>query len=97
MRGPFLHNCWLDFGIHFGAILGAKCVTILILGPLGLNFETLLLHLLFSVGFLMNVGVQLGGGVGSTTGGNIPAPVFFGGTSVRVYLTECRRIPEEFR
>ena len=48
MQVPFLYNFWLHFALHFGAIWGAKCATILILAPLGLDFDTLLLHLIFS-------------------------------------------------
>ena len=47
MQGHFLGHFWLQFGVKFGAIWGAKCATILILGALGLDFGTLLLHLIF--------------------------------------------------
>ena len=49
MQAHFLEHVWLYFEIIFGAILGAKCATILILEPLGLDFGTPLLHLILVV------------------------------------------------
>ena len=67
------------FWIQVGVILGAKCATILMLGPLGLDFDTLLLHLIISR-FLMIFWVQLGAGgsgVHALNGEGVPAPVCF--------------------
>ena len=74
MQAPFLYHFWLHFGLHFGAIWGAKCATRLILAPLGLDFGTLLLHLIF-VSFDFNgcggpvVGVQRVIGIHELGGG----------------------------
>ena len=45
MQAHFLEHFWLNCEVHFGGIFGARCATILILEPLGLNFGTLLLYL----------------------------------------------------
>ena len=31
-QAPFLYNCWVHFGLHFGVILGAQFATILFFG-----------------------------------------------------------------
>ena len=51
MQAYLLEHFWHHVGFHLGAILGAKCATILILEPLGLDFGTLLLHRLGGGGF----------------------------------------------
>ena len=41
MQAHFLDYFWLHLRVTFGAIWGAKCATILIVGPLGLDVDTL--------------------------------------------------------
>ena len=85
----FLKQCWLHLGVHFGVILGAKCATILILGPLGPDFGTLLLHLIshrFFYGFGDPTGV--GGGRDLLPGTGFP-PLCFSTFYFKMQLTQC--------
>ena len=66
-------SCWLHFGLHFGAILGAKVGTILLFGRPGRQ-QAPQIDVFFKCVFFVDFRVRQGGQEGNSEGAGKPPP-----------------------